>query len=58
VQIFAGLWCKSLTNFSWLHALLIEKANDDSLLAAVEHVENFKRKAFSVKKGMVLRHGA
>jgi hypothetical protein len=58
VQIFAGLYCKSLMNFSWLRPLFVEKANDDSLLVAVEHFENFKRKAFSVNKGVVLRHGA
>jgi hypothetical protein len=32
-----------------------EKANDDSLLGAVEHFEKSKREAFSVKKGVVLR---
>jgi uncharacterized protein YkvS len=45
-------------NFIWLHPLLVEKANDDSLLVAVEHVENFTRKAFLVKKAVVLRNGA
>jgi hypothetical protein len=45
-------------NLGWLQPLLVEKANDDSLLGTVEHFENFKRKAFSVKKGAVLRHGA
>jgi uncharacterized protein YkvS len=44
-------------NFSWLFPFLVEKANDDSLLVTVEHFENFKPKAFSVKKGAVLRHG-
>jgi hypothetical protein len=42
-------------NFMWLHLLLVEKANNDSLLAAVEGCEDFTRKAFSVKKGAVLR---
>jgi hypothetical protein len=41
-----------------MHPLLVEKAKDDSLLAAVEHVGDFPRKTFSVKKGMVLRYGA
>jgi hypothetical protein len=50
VQIFAGLCCKSPMNFTSLHPLLVEKANDDSLLVAVQHFENLKRKAFSVKK--------
>jgi hypothetical protein len=58
VQIFAGLCCKSPMNFVWLRPLSVEKANDDSLLVAVEQCENRKRKAFSVKKGVVLRHGA
>jgi hypothetical protein len=58
VQIFAGLCCKSLMNFSWLHLLFVEKANDESLLVAVEHFENLKRQPFSVKKAAVLRHGA
>jgi hypothetical protein len=57
-QIFAGLCCKSPMNFIWLHPLFVEKANDDSLLVAVEHCENCKPKAFSVKKGAVLRHRA
>jgi uncharacterized protein YkvS len=45
-------------NLSRPHPLAAEKVNDDSSLVAVEHFENFKPKAFSVKKGMVLRHGA
>jgi uncharacterized protein YkvS len=44
--------------FIWLHPLSVEKVNDDSLLVAVEHDENFKRKAFSVKKAAVSSHGA
>jgi hypothetical protein len=58
VQIFAGLCCKSPMNFTWLHPLSMEKANDDSLLIAVEHFENSNGKEFSLKKGVVLRHGA
>jgi hypothetical protein len=45
-------------NFSWMYHLLVEKANDDSLLVVVEHIEYRERKAFSVKEGAVLRHGA
>jgi uncharacterized protein YkvS len=45
-------------NFSWLHPLSVKKANDNSLLIPVEHLKNFKREAFSLKKGTVLRHGA
>jgi hypothetical protein len=45
-------------NLSWLHLLLVERANHDSLPVAVEHFENFKRKTFSAKKDVVLRHGA
>jgi hypothetical protein len=45
-------------NFIWLHPFSVAKANDDFLLVPVEHCENCKRKAFSVKKGAGLRHGA
>jgi hypothetical protein len=38
-------------NFSWIHPFLLEKANDESLLGAVEHFENFTRQVFSRKKG-------
>jgi hypothetical protein len=42
VQIFAGLCCKSPVYLSRLDSLLVEKANDDSLLIAVEHFEHFE----------------
>jgi hypothetical protein len=58
MEILAGRRCKSRRNFSWLHPFLLEKANDHSLLVTIEPFEMFKRKAFSVKKDMVLRHGA
>jgi hypothetical protein len=44
--------------FSWLHPLLVEKVNNDSLLAEVKHFENVEHKAFSVKKVAVLGNGA
>jgi hypothetical protein len=45
-------------NFSSLYPLLVEKANDDSSLVAVEHCENFKPHTFSVKKDVVMRRRA
>jgi hypothetical protein len=45
-------------NFIWLHPPPVEKANNDSLLVAVEECENSKRKTFSVNKGAALRHEA
>jgi hypothetical protein len=49
-QILAGLCSKSPVNFIWMHLLFVEKAGDDSLLGAVQHFENSKRKEFSVQK--------
>jgi hypothetical protein len=38
-------------NFSWLHPLFVEKANDDSLLVAVEHFEKIRTESiFSQKR--------
>jgi hypothetical protein len=36
-------------NFSWLHVLLAEKANDQPLRVTVQHLENSEENPFSVK---------